>query len=491
MLRNMTKIDQPMRLPLSFRGDLSKFKVEINQSNLEKNQSSLEKSTKSLNILRCLSGTRWGANKTTLLTIYKATILALLDYCCFAYANAAQTNLNRLDTIQYKALLLVTGGIRGTALNALLGECAELPLAYRREKITVSYLLKIYQNKSNASHEVLEDKKYYQLSLVCKSKYKNTLKKFLNENNISLSSNTALCNKVPWGDNNKQIDLTFLDAYSNVKNKDPNVCKKLVDDILTNVTTLYENVFFVDGSVDHHGKVGAAILAPSLNINIKLKLPDHFSIYYAEGFAIAQALTTAFNLTLTKFCIITDNTKVLHDVKFSSLDESPHPHLISLIINLLKYTNSSATLLIKWLPGHTEHQHLLTVDSLAKIASSSPSSSHVNIQYSNYEARTIIDAWIWGKWLSEWKTNPKGTYQNTFNPSQSFLNPIKSRSKDVIFNRMRLLQRKLNSGLHKIGLHPSGQHCQHLIIYCAKTRPLRNIIRRIIPSATYPWDYKD
>ena len=42
--------------------------------------------------------------------------------------------------------LIVTGGMKGTALNALLSECSELPLFLRREKIILTYLLKIKNN---------------------------------------------------------------------------------------------------------------------------------------------------------------------------------------------------------------------------------------------------------------------------------------------------------------------------------------------------------
>jgi len=93
----------------------------------------VDKSKKCLNVIRCVSGTSWGSNKSIIITIYKAIILSLFDYCCFAYSNAAVSNTKKLDTIQYKSLLLATGGLKGTSLNALLGECGELPLAYRRK----------------------------------------------------------------------------------------------------------------------------------------------------------------------------------------------------------------------------------------------------------------------------------------------------------------------------------------------------------------------
>jgi len=121
----------------------------------------IEKSIKGLNLMRCISGTSWGSNKDTLLTIYKSIILSSLDYCCFTFENACLTNLKRLDTIQYKSLLLATGAMRGTSLNALLGECTELPLYYRRIKITMNYLLKIYLNQQNSAKNVLQDKKNF------------------------------------------------------------------------------------------------------------------------------------------------------------------------------------------------------------------------------------------------------------------------------------------------------------------------------------------
>src|SRR3989442_1299741 len=42
----------------------------------------IDKSCKGLNIMRCISVTRWGSNKDTLITIYRSIILSQLDYCC-------------------------------------------------------------------------------------------------------------------------------------------------------------------------------------------------------------------------------------------------------------------------------------------------------------------------------------------------------------------------------------------------------------------------
>src|SRR6267154_1233430 len=92
----------------------------------------VSKCKRTLNLMRYLSGSTLGADKSILLTIYKTLILSQIDYCCFTYSECPVSTPKRLDTIQYKTLLITTGGMRRTALIALLGECSELPLFLRR-----------------------------------------------------------------------------------------------------------------------------------------------------------------------------------------------------------------------------------------------------------------------------------------------------------------------------------------------------------------------
>ncbi len=456
----------------------------------------VDKSKKCLNVIRCVSGTSWGANKGTLITIYKAIILTLFDYCCFVYSNTARSNSKKLDTIQYKSLLIATGGIKGTSLNALLGECGELPLAYRRQKLTVNYLLKLYQNNTNSANCILNDKKFFQLEKVCKSKYKDILNEFLKDNNINISPNVPLYNLSPWSENTEHIDLTFLEEYSLVKIKDIYNKNQIINNTFDRLMATYEHLLFVDGSVDNNGKVGAAVYSPTLKIELKIKLPDHLSIYYAEAYAIHQSLICATNLNLSKYCVISDNVNVMNDIKNSNLDKSPHPYLIRSILNLLS-NSSSNDILIKWMPGHSNHPYSDKIDHLAKLSASSI--NPINIPLSKYEALLVIDTWINDKWMKNWELNPKGSYQNMYEPTMKFLTPHKSRYRDVIINRLRLLHSKLNSGLFKIGAHETGkcndcgveETCVHFILQCSKTTELRKEIQRIYNPDQSAWSYKE
>jgi len=296
----------------------------------------VDKATKGLNIMRCISGTSWGSNKETLITIYKSLILSQLDYCSFVYDSTAASNSKRLDTIQYKALLIATGGFRGTSLNALSGECSEIPLTLRRQSTTIKYLLKIKDNMANSAQLILNDKKFFQLELVYKSKYKAILNDFCQSNNIVLTNepNSSIINH--FNEVYNQIDLSFIDTYSN--DKTINNYKKLekTNDVIETLQNIYEYLIFADASIGTQGNVGIAVYIHPIGQEIKIQLPKNLSIYYAEAYAILHSLTVATSKNFTDYCIISDNTKVLYDIKFSALQDSPHPLLIQNIINYIK-----------------------------------------------------------------------------------------------------------------------------------------------------------
>ena len=69
----------------------------------------VRKCKEDLNLMRYLSGIKFGADKLTLVTIYKILIRSKLDYRCQAYSSASVSQLLRLDRIQSVALRIVTG----------------------------------------------------------------------------------------------------------------------------------------------------------------------------------------------------------------------------------------------------------------------------------------------------------------------------------------------------------------------------------------------
>lgn len=108
------------------------------------------KCKKVLNLMRCLAGLAWGADREVLLHIYRALLRATLDYGCMVFDIAAKSHLQKLDRMQYRALRLCLGAVNTTPINALLVESSDLPLNLRRTKLSLAYWIRI-QGKGNGN----------------------------------------------------------------------------------------------------------------------------------------------------------------------------------------------------------------------------------------------------------------------------------------------------------------------------------------------------
>ena len=242
--------------------------------------------------------------------------------------------------------------------------------------------------------------------------------------------------------------------------------------------------------------MGVGVFSPTLNLNLQLKLPDNLQIYYVEGFAILQALTYAKNHSLSNFCIISDNVKIIQDLLNYSFDLSPNPFLLHSIITLIP-SSSSSHVRIKWLPSSSNSIFLKTADSLASRAVSLP---HItDIVWTWHELVHLTDNWVWRLWLEKWGSTPYGSYQATYAPTSKQSIFFKSRRSEIIVHRIKLLQSQLNAGLFKIGMHTDGNcsicgvtdNNHHFLLDCASTVELRNDIRRLVAVSPGKWNYRD
>jgi len=82
------------------------------------------------NILRSMTGFKWGASKTILLTVYKGLIRSILDYGSVLFLNASKHILTKLDSIQYKSLSICLGSFKGSILLFLRCNLSETNYLY-------------------------------------------------------------------------------------------------------------------------------------------------------------------------------------------------------------------------------------------------------------------------------------------------------------------------------------------------------------------------
>ena len=82
------------------------------------------KCLKSLTIIKCLSRMKWGADRQSLLRLYRATTRAQLDYGCQIYASAPERHLKKLDAVHHQGIRLYTGAFRSSPIPSLLAEAS-------------------------------------------------------------------------------------------------------------------------------------------------------------------------------------------------------------------------------------------------------------------------------------------------------------------------------------------------------------------------------
>ena len=87
-------------------------------------------------MMKVLSHTTWGADRTTLLQLYRSLIRSKLDYGSIVYGSARKSYLAMLDPLHHKDL----GAFRNSPVASLYVEADEPSLTTRREKLSLQYM---------------------------------------------------------------------------------------------------------------------------------------------------------------------------------------------------------------------------------------------------------------------------------------------------------------------------------------------------------------
>ena len=118
------------------------------------------KCQKALQLLRVVAHTDWGADKLTLLKLYRSLVRSKLDYGCFIYGSARKSYLRCLDSIHHLGLRLALDALRTSPVESLYVEANEAQLSLRRERLALQYYTKLQSCPSNPAFECTIDPKY-------------------------------------------------------------------------------------------------------------------------------------------------------------------------------------------------------------------------------------------------------------------------------------------------------------------------------------------
>lgn len=99
-----------------------------------------EKCKKILNIMRCLTGSEWGASQRALRDLYVALMRPVIEYGSVVFRSASKTSIKKLEAIQNQALRICCGAIRTSPACAVQVEMGELPLNLRFKQLMMNLL---------------------------------------------------------------------------------------------------------------------------------------------------------------------------------------------------------------------------------------------------------------------------------------------------------------------------------------------------------------
>ena len=305
------------------------------------------KCLKALNLLKVLSHTSWGADRTTLLHLYRSLIRSKLDYGSIVYGSARKSYLQMLDTVHNQGLRLALGAFRTSPVSSLNVEADEPSLWLRREKLSLQYAIRLAANPSNPAFEVTfppQFQEYYE-------RKPNAIKSFglriapllesanINTKNIqkhSFSDIPSWCITKP---------TILFDLHNSKKSlSDSHLIKQNFQELQSRLSD-YQHIY-TDGS-KVEDKVGCAYISGSHHE--KIRLPDGSSIFTAESKAIDMALDYVMNNSLdNKFVIFSDSLSVLKSLNHTS---SKNPKIQNLIEKHHELSKTKVFLLY-WLPSH-------------------------------------------------------------------------------------------------------------------------------------------
>ena len=432
-----------------------------------------EQCNKSLSLLKKLSHTKWGSDRSTLLYLHQTLILSKLDYGSHLYASASRSRLAKLDPIHNSGLRLATGAFKSSPVKSLYVDTALCSLGYRRAECSLNYYSRILRIPSKLSRLVtnatipvrMGPRKFYPFAV--------RLKVYLEYYSIP-----PLQVFVHSTYSHPQWDLERANCCKEMLaiNKDqfsPGSIKQL---FLEHQESHEGSIpIYTDGSKSNMG-VGYAVVMPDRVIH--KRLPSYSSVYSAELMAISVALTKIPRQRNLSYTIYSDSQSAIRSIDAFN---SAHPCIIEIQEKVHALAQQYITINMCWVPAHVGVEGNEAADKAAKAATLNV---HLMAGRTFYkDTKSLFQTAIKRKWNQEWEVVPNNHLRNikkSIDPWKSSTQKV--RSHEVILSRLRIGHTKLtHKFLMEGGDPPICESCQvrvtvkHFLIECPKYLRERNL----------------
>ena len=114
-----------------------------------------------LNLLKVLAHTSWGADRKTLLKLYKALVFSKLTYGGEIYSSATLSRLKMLDSIHHTGIRLATGAYKTSSILSLLVDAGELPLDLYRQSSMLKYWFRLQRLTESLAFKTVNNESHF------------------------------------------------------------------------------------------------------------------------------------------------------------------------------------------------------------------------------------------------------------------------------------------------------------------------------------------
>lgn len=318
-----------------------------------------------ISLLKCLSGRGCGADRSTLLRIYKSLIRPILDYACHIFDGPRNKIVESLDAIQNQCLRIVTGAYRSSPILPLLVEADVLPLRLRRYELSLRYAVKLqsweahpcrqFINTDSALH--LVEANY--MKRISGFPLYERLRDICDETDFALSTDVVLKHSTipPW----QLQSCTILRLITEAKGTIDAVRIQCAFRDFRSQYASYE-FMYTDGAKNVEG-VGCAFIHGTHCE--QFKLPAICSVFTAEAVAVLHAVLYAESNGMHDCVICTDSLSLV-----TTLGHPPSdiPIVVDILDAIHRLMDTGCRIVLLWVPGHSNIPGNEMADVQAKLA---------------------------------------------------------------------------------------------------------------------------
>jgi len=395
-----------------------------------------DRCAKSLNLLRTVSSSSWGADSTTTMNLYRALVRSKMDYGAIVYGSASAAALAPLNTVANDAMRIATGAFRTTPISSLQILTNEPSLELRRQELTVKYYVKLKAHIQNPAFN---------------SVFNSNLRLFFNSRpttkppfiiraeetirSMALNIQPILPHKTPtfMSHELKPPEVNF-DLCCFKKDEVPPEVMRGMHQELISMLYPHHNAIYTDGSKTNDGVGSAAVFREGATHSSLCKVA---SIFTAELKAIQMALEYIGQRPQGNFLICSDSKSVLQAISSYAIANGM---VYRTRVRIRELEETGRNVVLCWTPSHVGIIGNERADREAGIAASR-AEEFVPIPYRDWYPK--IEGAAREIWKRKWNAERRYTYEVKDAPGKWKKIKNISRRKEVVISRLRLGHCKL------------------------------------------------